>query len=1030
MKNPVFETRISQSNQRGQLCENQASEPTTVNLARMGLCALRYEEYDKARGFYDRHKPPVYVMDTSGSGDPVSYFVYKHPGVDACLADGIELFCGEMPFDKDDGDLTNAPGLPSNFFRADGNRNCVPESYVQRDWYMVLIPRGSKAPSSKGWNLPESAENPHGYTQNLERIRKHLEQGGNLGLATQPSQVAVLDIDDLDKARDFFAAWDLKEAFDDLLNDASQLHILSGRLGRDKILFKVAQGFSLNTWNRAQTNGFELHFQSQVGTTTQDILPPSIHPDTGQPYQWKGSLDDIQHLPDWLADMWMHRGNVKQCSSNASPEIATVSARQLSNLDGTILAHALERIPSEDYDTWIRVGLALKNSLGEVGYQIWLDWSESTQAGNFCPDACSAKWHRGFNGEVETPITLGSVYHMAEQAGWSKTVFAESRQDYILEVIGRKAQEEITSNDFLDLLRLYKTHAPLAWERHITPSLAKAGQKTRVHNLLKARRMEHPGLATSDLSVDNQEPVLLDLGDELPKIRLMPARIHETLRETLGILAKSGTFFRQGAAICNLLKIPGGVEIFTFTQASELRPELLNHAHWERRTDAGIWYLNAPDVTFANELRAFPDKSVLPELKALSRQPFFRPDMSLCLTAGYDEKTRIYGDFDPEKFNILANPTREDAQAAVTELRRLFEECGLETEYDHSAAMALFLTAAIRPSLSVAPFYLLNAKDPGAGKKYLGDIACYFTSREPPTPLILKKDQNEVAKAVFSILLKGQSSLVFDEVMTDDDGTLDLPKSLLTIATSENYRDRILTTSQTAECSTRAVVILMGNNLRPTQDSARRLIHINFAGRDVAEGVKSYSHDPRAEIQADRERYVGLAFTIIQAWLAAGKPSSTLPKLPTYGDWCLFVREPLLWLGLPDPVHNTLQAIQQDDHALNLRDLYSAWYELHGVKPITAGQLLRGVTHPVEGEDEHPLYAAIKELIPHKSGDDISQRLGYFLKRHVGVIRGGFVLRKEARNDKSNSKVGNRYFVEKVGLADVANADFFGEEML
>jgi hypothetical protein len=695
-----------------------------------------------------------------------------------------------------------------------------------------------------------------------------------------------------------------------------------------------------------------------------------------------------------------------------------------------MLAHALECIPSEEYDEWVRIGLALKNSLGDAGLPLWIEWSRTTQVGNFDETACYEKWEQNFDGEVDNPITIRSVYHEAKLNGWSPSVFAESLIQGVLETIEKGDRGEVLADDFIEILDLCKQENLGSWEREISPALARKSFKSGVDNLLKARRKKRAKEKENDLEFDLNEPIVIQQEGGLPVIHLIPARTHEVLRSSVEVLAETKQFFRQGSAICKVQKTAAKTEIVTFSKAAELRPELLNHAIWLKPVDSGGWTHTEPDQQFAAELQALIDKSPLKEIGPIARQPFFSSGMSLCNTPGYDEVTTVYGDFDPAKFSIPERPSREDALSAAAELCALFEESGLETEFDQAAALSLILTAAVRPALPTAPFFLLNAKDPGAGKKYLGDIACQFISPEPPLPLVLKKDQNEVSKAIFSSLIKGQSSLIFDEVMTDADGILDLPKPLLTIATSEVYQDRVLGSSQMAECSTRVLGMIMGNNLRPTQDSVRRLIQINFSGHDIVDGVKVYSRDPLSEVQLERERYVGLAFTIIQAWVTAGKPKSSYPKLPTFGVWCQFVREPILWLGYPDPVHNTLAAQKQDDQILNLHDLFTAWYERHGSNRLTAGQLLQGTSVTPDGADDDPIGLTIKELVPPRKDEDITQALGYFLNRSVGRIIGGLVLRKVERNPKDKSKRGNRYFIEKIGSKDAANSDFYGEEVL
>lgn len=1017
---------------RSQVTHPQPELASTINLADAGLCALRYTDDQAARAFYDRHRPTVFVMDDRESDDPISYYIYQAPHINQTLSGGISLYIGDVPIDPDkveiEGDLADAPELPAEFLRFSGQALADLREYVEGGWHLVLIPGGRKGPTGKGWNRPESSDNPNGFTQNLDRINRHLESGGNVGLATQPSRVAVLDIDDLQKATEFFVAQNLGAEFDALLAEKSQLHILSGRPGRDKILFHVPDDFNQHTLNKSFEFGLEFRFQSAGGTTTQDVLPPSIHPDTGAPYRWGGSIERIQPLPEWLTKLW-----VKLESPDKQPKARGHNSKDYSGLETKMLIHALESVPSDDYDTWVKVGLALKNDLKDQGYEIWVNWSRTTSQGNFSEENCSDKWHNGLNSEVARPVGIGTIYYLADTHGWSKKHFSESQHDLICQVIAEKNLEVILSDDFLDLLELCKLHAPTLWLRKIDPALASAKVKKRVTDLLQAKiqeRRSQVGHSSNEREDDTDHVDIVDPGECFPSIKLLRTRTHEVLDVTLRVLADTTLFYTQGPAICKLARREDGASLVTFAQPAELRPELLRHAHWLKRTEQSGWVRTEPSSGFAGELMACIDKSAMPKIVAIAKQPFYREDFSLCRTQGYDAQTGIYGDFDPQLFSIPASPTKDDATAAAVQLQGLFQESGLDSQYDVSAALSAVITAAIRPILPVAPFILLNAKSPGTGKKYANDMICQFASRNTSAPLVLKRDETEAGKEVLSHLMKGDQTLIYDEIEVPEDGTFRLPKPLLTVATDSAFGGRILGKLAWVVASTRTLVTLMGNGIRPTQDTIRRLIIINFADHDALDDVKVYSRNPLSEIKANREHYVGLALTIIQAWVTAGCPRSGVTDIPTYSVWCSFVREPMLWLGLPDPAHNTLLALKQDEHAIGLADLFSAWYDKHGDKPISAGQLLRGVVCTVDGEDDHPLYAAISQLIPHKRDEDITQKIGYLLNRHGDVIRGGLALRKVTRKPGSKAKVGNRYYIEKVGPTDASNDDFFGEETL
>jgi hypothetical protein len=74
---------------------------------------------------------------------------------------------------------------------------------------------------------------------------------------------------------------------------------------------------------------------------------------------------------------------------------------------------ALRSIPAHDRDVWVKIGMGLKDELGEAGYGLWLAWSQS------CPDKfnasdCRDKWE-SFKGKG---ITIATLFGMARDNGW------------------------------------------------------------------------------------------------------------------------------------------------------------------------------------------------------------------------------------------------------------------------------------------------------------------------------------------------------------------------------------------------------------------------------------------------------------------------------------------------------------------------------------------------------------------------------------------------------------------------------------
>ena len=83
------------------------------------------------------------------------------------------------------------------------------------------------------------------------------------------------------------------------------------------------------------------------------------------------------------------------------------------DIDLDQLHSALSFIPSDDRQTWLNIGNALKFALGPDGFSVWDYWSES--AHNYSAEACISVW-RSFR---EQKFGIGVVFHIAKLNGWT-----------------------------------------------------------------------------------------------------------------------------------------------------------------------------------------------------------------------------------------------------------------------------------------------------------------------------------------------------------------------------------------------------------------------------------------------------------------------------------------------------------------------------------------------------------------------------------------------------------------------------------
>lgn len=292
--------------------------------------------------------------------------------------------------------------------------NQLIHEYVAHGYALVPIPRGEKGPKGKGWNNQENV---------IKDIEGASRINGNVGLAhlyCSPYVTAALDIDDLSLASTYLS----KHGIDlqALLDSQDAVQISSGRVNRAKLLYRLP--FHSKAMETRQISDpvskdmvLELRCASSNGKTVQDLLPPSIHPETGVEYKWAGKGDwrDIPFIPEPLLTLWKEllNGTTLQSKSSTSPLIPQQPATSqiLSDQDIQHLRSALLHLRADDRKDWIKAGLALKN-LGDIGRGLWIEWSMTSK--KYDPLDAADTWDT----LVPTSIDYRYIFAEAQRQGW------------------------------------------------------------------------------------------------------------------------------------------------------------------------------------------------------------------------------------------------------------------------------------------------------------------------------------------------------------------------------------------------------------------------------------------------------------------------------------------------------------------------------------------------------------------------------------------------------------------------------------
>lgn len=256
--------------------------------------------------------------------------------------------------------------------------------YIDRSkWKLCAIDAGKKAPTYAHWNTQPKTPGAIDACQ---------VAGMGAGLLHALSGTCAIDLDNLDLARPWLAERGID--IDALLSAPNAVRIDSGRHGRAKLLYKL--GRPMRTL-KPKDSGLELRCATADGKSVQDVLPPSIHPDTKKPYAWKYGEELLGHwsvlppIPAPILALW------RELSAEAGPVarlegVATTPTIGLERLKSIVA----KRDPDCEYDEWIKIGMALHHEGGgsQEAFDIWADWSRGIGRKAYPGDALLiTHWH-------------------------------------------------------------------------------------------------------------------------------------------------------------------------------------------------------------------------------------------------------------------------------------------------------------------------------------------------------------------------------------------------------------------------------------------------------------------------------------------------------------------------------------------------------------------------------------------------------------------------------------------------------------
>jgi hypothetical protein len=227
-----------------------------------------------------------------------------------------------------------------------------------------------------------------------------------------------------------------------------------------------------------------------------------------------------------------------------------------------------------------------------------------------------------------------------------------------------------------------------------------------------------------------------------------------------------------------------------------------------------------------------------------------------------------------------------------------------------------------------APGVLIDKPDFGAGASTLASLMhVVLTGRLPAVIALERGNEEELRKHIDAAQLAGRSALFIDNV--EKGGTLK-SMALAQVLTEGERSIRILGVSQEPHVACTQLVVVTGVNVGVREDLVRRFVRCRLDPQVERAQERVFRRpDLLADAQRDRVALLTDLYTIAAAYVRSGA-RVTGTRLNGYEQWMRCCQEPLLWLGLDDPVLSGRSLEVDDDGLAAFGEIIELWWQAFG----------------------------------------------------------------------------------------------------
>lgn len=475
--------------------------------------------------------------------------------------------------------------------------------------------------------------------------------------------------------------------------------------------------------------------------------------------------------------------------------------------------------------------------------------------------------------------------------------------------------------------------------------------------------------------------------------------------------AKNPFMFRRSGAVVTLADVESagsyGKQIEPMAEG-HVYGFLARNADWidVRETKQGPQIRpSSPPRDVVLDILALPDDD-LPRLESISNVPIFGRSGQILKSPGYHPTDAVWVDCDWTENvpDVPAQPTRDDVTRAVDLFRDLFCDFPFDGPSGFAHALSAILTPYARRLIDgPTPGHLFTSPTPGSGKSLAASLCSIATTGRTSVARALPEREEEREKMLFSELLAGPSVLIFDNA--SNDRRLHSP-ALAGVMAAGAYSGRLLGQSKMFSLANLTTVYMTGNNPSMSMELARRFIVCRIdpaQDQPWLRDAEGFRHPNVMQYcMTNRHRLAWGALTLIQNWIASGKPKVT-HKLGTFESWSEVVGGAIEAAGVDGFLGNLQQVYDEvDSESAPVREFVATLWDRHSNEMFKPSEL-------VDFCRENDL---LPDVMDAKNERARTTRIGRLLSSMRNRVFGDLTIRA------TSGRKGTHYFLEKEKSAE------------